>query len=255
MTDQTAHPNDGFEDDVVLADGVDEEPVESNRRTFGGWRLWLVGALAFFYAAFHMAALNGLSIGNIMALPTSIQADRAEGRAADSFDALKAALGPAAEDFEGNSNRRLLALAEEAGPGLDNADEVAALADSLTTASEAANDLNAEARSVSRAWGERLFFLPTFPLETWNFRIVHIAGALALGFLLFSPRRFVDGGRAQPMAVSYGILVLAIPALIALWTVGGFFAFLGSGQGVEMGGKYIWMSLPAMVDGAPNPAA
>jgi hypothetical protein len=25
-------------------------------------------------------------------------------------------------------------------------------------------------------------------METWNFRIVHIAGALALGFLLFSPR-------------------------------------------------------------------
>ena len=29
-------------------------------------------------------------------------------------------------------------------------------------------------------------FLPDFPIETWNFRIAHVAGALILGFLMFS---------------------------------------------------------------------
>ncbi|MEO1470476.1 MAG: hypothetical protein AAFV86_15620, partial [Pseudomonadota bacterium] len=52
----------GIEDDRVLADGVDEEAVEPNRRLFTGRTLILVSALATLYAAFHMAALNGLSI-------------------------------------------------------------------------------------------------------------------------------------------------------------------------------------------------
>jgi hypothetical protein len=40
--------------------------------------------------------------------------------------------------------------------------------------------------SISDWTGVELPFLPQFPMETWNFRIVHIAGATALGFLLFS---------------------------------------------------------------------
>ena len=40
--------------------------------------------------------------------------------------------------------------------------------------------------SISEWTGIEIPFLPTFPIETWNFRIVHIAGALAVGFLLFS---------------------------------------------------------------------
>ncbi|MEO0762864.1 MAG: TRAP transporter permease, partial [Pseudomonadota bacterium] len=99
----------GIEDDRVLADGVDEEAVEPNRRLFTGRTLIMVSALATLYAAFHMAALNGLSI---------------------------------------------------------------------------------------RDWtGVAIPFLPQFPMETWNFRIVHIAGALALGFLLFSGRAFDGHGQ------------------------------------------------------------
>jgi hypothetical protein len=44
--------------------------------------------------------------------------------------------------------------------------------------------------SISDWTGIELPFLPQFPMETWNFRIVHIAGALALGFLLFSAHTF-----------------------------------------------------------------
>ena len=98
MTDQSTEGNNA----AVLAEGVDEEPVEANRRLFSHWRLILMSTLAALYAAFHMAALNGLSLSGMTGL--------------------------------------------------------------------------------------ELPFLPSFPLETWNFRIVHVAGALFLGFLLFAPR-------------------------------------------------------------------
>ena len=81
----------------ILAEGVDEEPVESTRRLFVGRQLWIIAAFAIIYSVFHLAALNGISIsgmtGGVIDLP----------------------------------------------------------------------------------------FLPEFPLETWNFRIVHVAGAPDLG--------------------------------------------------------------------------
>jgi TRAP transporter 4TM/12TM fusion protein len=90
--------------DQVIAEGVDEEPIEGNRRLFTGRAYLAIATLATVYAAFHMLALNGVSISD---------------------------------------------------------------------------------------WtGIELPFLPQFPMETWNFRIVHIAGALALGFLLFSAHTF-----------------------------------------------------------------
>jgi TRAP-type uncharacterized transport system fused permease subunit len=90
--------------DQVIAEGVDEEPIEGNRRLFTGRAYLAIATLATVYAAFHMLALNGVSLSD---------------------------------------------------------------------------------------WtGIELPFLPQFPMETWNFRIVHIAGALALGFLLFSAQTF-----------------------------------------------------------------
>ena len=43
----------------VLAEGVDEEPVEHNRRIFTGRTYLIVAGVSAFYALFHMAALNG----------------------------------------------------------------------------------------------------------------------------------------------------------------------------------------------------
>ncbi len=95
------------QDTPVSAEVVDEESIEANRRLFTGFRFYLMATLAALYAAFHMAALNGLSLSGMTGIEIS--------------------------------------------------------------------------------------FLPSFPLETWNFRIVHVAGALMLGFLLFSARlRFSD---------------------------------------------------------------
>lgn len=126
MTDQSTHQT----DDHLIADGVDEDPVESNRRLFEGRNFIVMSALAAFYAAFHMAALNGLSI--------------------------------------------------------------------------------------SEMTGVEVPLLPTFPLETWNFRIVHIAGALALGFLLFAGRTDFPGvGKGTPK-LAYVAYALMVPALFAV---------------------------------------
>lgn len=133
----------------VIADGVDEEPVESNRRIYEGRTYLLVSLVATVYAAFHMAALNGLSIseltGGVIVIP----------------------------------------------------------------------------------------FLPTFPLETWNFRIVHIAGALTLGFLLFSGTRFSTEDREGGGGLFTGAaMVLMLPALFALGMALSF--------SVEISGGVMW---------------
>ena len=124
-------------DDVlepVLAVGVDEEPVEKNKRLFQGRSQQIVFAAAFLYAALHMVALNGVSIS----------------------------------EYTG---------------GLIN-----------------------------------LPFLPQFPVETWNFRIVHVAGALMLGFILFSS---TNAFPAEGTAGNRLVGVLAYPLLAcALFSAG-----------------------------------
>jgi TRAP transporter 4TM/12TM fusion protein len=121
----------------ILAEGVDEEPVESNRRILTGPRLTFIAVVAALYAFFHMAALNGLSLSGMTG-------------------------------------------------GLIN-----------------------------------LHFLPDFPLETWNFRIVHIAGALALGFLVFAGSGFpkhINHGYRWIDWVSFLLLLAALfSAAVALW--------------------------------------
>ncbi|SLN18161.1 DctM-like transporters [Roseivivax jejudonensis] len=129
MTQQEADPM-----DLEIAEGVDDEPVDANRRLFTGWRFYTVSALSAIYAFFHVAALNGLSIAE---------------------------------------------------------------------------------------WtGIEIPFLPTFPMETWNFRIVHVAGALLLGFVLYAATRFgndpADDVSETPMIDRLGALLL-IPAV---WSLG-----------------------------------
>jgi len=117
--------------DHLIAEDVDVEPTEPNRRLFDGWRLWLVAAMATLYAMFHMAALNGLSLAALT--------------------------------------------------GID------------------------------------LPFLPQFPMETWNFRIVHVAGALGLGFLLFAAHDFAsDAPRRETPATGWLARALMVPAALAL---------------------------------------
>jgi TRAP transporter 4TM/12TM fusion protein len=109
---------------------VDREAVEANRRLFTHWRFAVIATLAALYAAFHMAALNGLSLSGLT--------------------------------------------------------------------------------------GIELSFLPSFPLETWNFRIAHVAGALFLGFLMFSARlRFSDHVPSGFSRSDYASMLLLIFAFMA----------------------------------------
>ncbi|MEL6683944.1 MAG: TRAP transporter fused permease subunit [Pseudomonadota bacterium] len=136
----------------VLADGVDDEPVEHNRRIFTGRTYLVIAAISAFYALFHMAALNGWSI---------------------------------------------------------------------------------------RGWiGVDIPFLPVFPMETWNFRIVHIAGALILGFTLYSARAFPDADADRSSPLDYIAYAALLPALYACYTAIGFAADIQGGvmwNGIDAG--------------------
>ena len=144
MTNAQAQRDDG----MIIAEGVDEEPVERNRRLFTGWSLALVMTAAAVYAFFHIAALNGLSISNMTG-------------------------------------------------GL-----------------------------------VRLPLLPSLPLETWNFRIIHIAGALTLGFLLFAAGSFDEDDRGGLRPTSYAAFALMVPAL---WSLGAALSFT-----IEIRGGTMW---------------
>lgn len=145
--------------DQVIAEGVDDEPIESNRRVFHGRLRILVASIAAIYAAFHMIALNGVSIS--------------------------------------------------AWTGID------------------------------------IPFLPTFPIETWNFRILHIAGALGVGFVLFSSQTF-NGTSHTPSRRSISAIAaaLAVPVLIAGATAIGFANLIASGTLPELGGLTTWAAFP-----------
>ncbi len=147
-------------DEQLIAQGVDEEPIEGNRRLFEGRAYFVLAFVATFYAAFHMVALNGVSL-------------------------------------------------------------------SSTT-------------------GIELEFLPQFPLETWNFRIAHIAGALALGFILFSAQNFALDKPQRPggKAISLLAAVLIVPAALAGFTAIGFANDIASGDLPQMGGLTTWAAFP-----------
>jgi len=118
--------------DHLIAQGVDDEPVESNLRLFKGRSYQIVTLIAVVYAAFHMLALNGIGIkamtGGLVDIP----------------------------------------------------------------------------------------FLPDFPIETWNFRIAHVAGALILGFLMFSATGFADGQKPSSRAIRVAAYPLLICGLFSL---------------------------------------
>ncbi|MEM6498120.1 MAG: TRAP transporter fused permease subunit, partial [Pseudomonadota bacterium] len=151
--------------DQVIAEGVDEEPIESNRRQFTGRLNVAIALVATVYAGFHMIALNGVS--------------------------------------------------------------------------------------VSEWIGVEIPFLPALPIETWNFRIIHIAGALGVGFLLFSSQTFSVEDPSYSNNPSYsnkGLSIaagaLALPALVAGSTAIGFGQTIASGTLPEMGGLTTWAAFP-----------
>lgn len=62
-----------------------------------------------------------------------------------------------------------------------------------------------------------LFSLNVYPMETWSFRIVHIAGALILGYGLYAGARFAeDDQQASPAWLKWVSYALLIPAIYSL---------------------------------------
>jgi len=62
-----------------------------------------------------------------------------------------------------------------------------------------------------------LLVLNAYPLETWNFRILHVAGALALGFVVYAGAGFRDGPRPWLRSpLDWAALLFMAPALFAL---------------------------------------
>ncbi|BES69505.1 TRAP transporter fused permease subunit [Marinobacter nanhaiticus D15-8W] len=64
-----------------------------------------------------------------------------------------------------------------------------------------------------------LYTLNIAPLETWSFRIVHVCGALILGFTLYAGARFVSEteGAARNRWTTWLSVVALLPALYALY--------------------------------------
>jgi len=131
----------------IVAEGVDDEPVEGNRRLFQGWRLRSMTLLAIAYSVFHLYVLN-----------------------------------------------------------------------------------------IS-------------PMETWSYRIVHVCGALILGYLLFSGTRFSDAPTRRQRWINGAAILALLPALYALWQTLSMYLLLKGGAmrvPVEVEtGHYGWPLLAA----------
>ncbi|MDX1817849.1 MAG: TRAP transporter permease [Marinobacter sp.] len=78
-----------------------------------------------------------------------------------------------------------------------------------------------------------LYSLNIEPMETWSFRIVHVAGALVLGFMLYAGARFAseDDRVVRHRWTSWAAGVMMLPALYALYQGFAFYQML---QGAAM---------------------
>ncbi len=76
-----------------------------------------------------------------------------------------------------------------------------------------------------------LYSLNIAPLETWSFRIVHIAGALVLGFVLFAGARFVSAeeGSARHRWTTWIGAVALLPAFYVLYQTFSFWQMVQNG--------------------------
>ncbi|MCW4152947.1 TRAP transporter permease [Halomonas sp. 18H] len=113
----------------------------------------------------------------------------------------------------------------------DSRDE-AAIDDVQTVNAEGVDDVAVEAnRRLYSGWQWILFgglaivyslfhlvSLNLYPLETWSFRILHIAGALILGYGFYAGTQFADGDQRRSATwmrwLSYALLIPAIYALV-----------------------------------------
>ena len=96
-------------------------------------------------------------------------------------------------------------------------------------------------------------YLPRFPIETWDFRILHVAGALALGFVLYAGCSFPDEMRPATGWRDRIAAVLLAPAVLAFAATLWFALQIDGGKlwnGMDAGIKFneTWLfGVPLMV--------
>ncbi|MGF1650614.1 MAG: TRAP transporter permease [Hyphomicrobiaceae bacterium] len=76
-----------------------------------------------------------------------------------------------------------------------------------------------------------------YPLETWTYRLIHVGGGLALGFLLFSAHSFSAEPTAKRTTSSLRLAVAAPGALAVLGATAQIILFWLSGEGVGGGAR------------------
>lgn len=64
-----------------------------------------------------------------------------------------------------------------------------------------------------------VFSLNVAPIETWAFRILHVAGALIIGFIAYSSSNVDQPQRGNPGLIKALAALLTMPAIYALYTV------------------------------------
>ncbi len=107
--------------------------------------------------------------------------------------------------------------------------------------------------SIERWTGVEIPLLPTFPMETWNFRIIHVAGALLLGFLLYSARPFAEDKDSESRALNLPSWVLAALGLVSLGAALSFSVEIANGamwNGMDAGirtREIWWFGVPLIV--------
>jgi TRAP transporter 4TM/12TM fusion protein len=82
-----------------------------------------------------------------------------------------------------------------------------------------------------------------YPLETWTYRLIHVSGGLALGFLLFAARMFPADGREGARPNPLGILPAAAAAALVLTALGQLLIAIAADELVQTGAprdKYLW---------------
>ncbi len=93
-----------------------------------------------------------------------------------------------------------------------------------------------------------LFSLNVYPLETWSFRIVHIAGALVIGFALYAGRDFGDDEALSPRPVRWVSLLLGAAALYSLGQAVAFWqAFAGGAMRMEPARELWHFGIPLLI--------
>lgn len=78
-----------------------------------------------------------------------------------------------------------------------------------------------------------VFTLNVSPVETWAFRILHVAGALCIGFLAYSAATVDAPSRGNPTLIKVLAALLALPALYALFMVFQMSQLIAAGEMIE----------------------